>query len=973
MTKIEYHIAVLKIKLSGMIWLALSLLPLLTVAQGIERYYESKGAERVFAMLPGADDGFILAGNSQAVAGGPTDMLFMRIDAGGNLLTHKTIGQPDLFESAAVLFPTTDGGFVLGGDQGTEATGFNHPMLLKTDVGGTVEWTFVSDLDSVWVSAGSIATDGGWILGGLHLMPGTAERAVFLSKINENGTETWQQTLLLPQPVDGLFGIAALTDGNYLATGVIRESAGADRDVFLLKFNSAGQILDTVILNKPGIQWVNACRTDAQGNVLLAGYETTNNINTDAWLAQTDSKGNLLHNWTIDLGERENIRTVAPGSDGSFLLAGETTPGANQPRNGLLIKLDALGNLLFSKQFGGVKGDFFSAITNLSKGEIAIAGQTASFGNGTVNAYWLRTDALGQAFTSRVNGHIKIDQNTDCFPDSSETPVAGWLVRASGQAGLRYALCDSTGFFNMELDTGIWYISLLPPAAYWSPCADSVEVQLNTNAPNSTLNMAVQAGITCPLMDVALSTPYLRRCFSNNYSVRYFNYGTAPADNAYVDIVLDPYLQLQSTTQPWLLIGADTLRFLLGTVSALQGGSFSFAAFLDCDNTVTGQTHCSAAHIYPDSLCTQFSAQWDQSKLALEGYCAGDSVVLRVRNTGIGNMDAPAEFLITEDLIIIKNDLLRLNAGEDTVFVLYPNGRTVTMRVHQTEGNPYSIAPMLVIEGCAGTVQQFGIPGMYPTDDTARAEDTDCKQSIASFDPNDKTAMPTGVGSQHRIAPNTDLEYQIRFQNTGTDTAFRVEIRDTLATFLDPESVVLGASSHPVRLFQSSGGALHFIFESIHLPDSATNPIESQGFIHFRVSQRRDLPSGTRIENRAGIYFDFNPPVITNVVWHIVGDPKQDMTTGVKSEDAAPVCIQRLWITPNPLENQALIQWTFPNAKPPEWIKLELTDLSGRMLWRHITTQGQVLFDGSNLPAGMYLLSLSGPQTNSVSTKFVKH
>lgn len=68
------------------------------------------------------------------------------------------------------------------------------------------------------------------------------------------------------------------------------------------------------------------------------------------------------------------------------------------------------------------------------------------------------------------------------------------------------------------------------------------------------------------------------------------------------------------------------------------------------------------------------------------------------------------------------------------------------------------------------------------------------------------------------------------------------------------------------------GVVLKFRFPDIMLPDSDISEPASHGFIQFSVSQKADNPLGTVIENTAGIYFDFNEPVITNTVKHEVGE-----------------------------------------------------------------------------------------------------
>ncbi|MBK9629214.1 MAG: hypothetical protein IPO56_16365 [Flavobacteriales bacterium] len=66
-----------------------------------------------------------------------------------------------------------------------------------------------------------------------------------------------------------------------------------------------------------------------------------------------------------------------------------------------------------------------------------------------------------------------------------------------------------------------------------------------------------------------------------------------------------------------------------------------------------------------------------------------------------------------------------------------------------------------------------------------------------AYDPNDKLAT-TSSGSNDVWQINTDewIDYTIRFQNTGTDTAFNVVITDTLLGTLDPGSIIMGAASH---------------------------------------------------------------------------------------------------------------------------------------------------------------------------------
>ncbi|MEM9824801.1 MAG: T9SS type A sorting domain-containing protein, partial [Bacteroidota bacterium] len=105
-------------------------------------------------------------------------------------------------------------------------------------------------------------------------------------------------------------------------------------------------------------------------------------------------------------------------------------------------------------------------------------------------------------------------------------------------------------------------------------------------------------------------------------------------------------------------------------------------------------------------------------------------------------------------------------------------------------------------------------------------------------------------------------------QNTGTDTAFNVVIRDAISEYLNPNSIRPGASSHPYTWGIAEDDVLFFNFENIMLPDSNINEPASHGFVKFKIKQELDNLPGTLIENSAGIYFDFNAPVITNTSVH---------------------------------------------------------------------------------------------------------
>jgi len=137
-----------------------------------------------------------------------------------------------------------------------------------------------------------------------------------------------------------------------------------------------------------------------------------------------------------------------------------------------------------------------------------------------------------------------------------------------------------------------------------------------------------------------------------------------------------------------------------------------------------------------------------------------------------------------------------------------------------------------------------------------------CNQSYweilitGSYDPNDILVSRDTLFTNELVVPDY-LDYIIRFQNTGNDTAFTVKVVNEISMDLDLSSFQIVASSHNMDpTFIGNDRKMEFIFSDILLPDS---------FIRYRIKPATTLMAGDTIKNQADIYFDFNAPVLTNV------------------------------------------------------------------------------------------------------------
>ncbi|WP_306641976.1 DUF7619 domain-containing protein [Sanyastnella coralliicola] len=149
---------------------------------------------------------------------------------------------------------------------------------------------------------------------------------------------------------------------------------------------------------------------------------------------------------------------------------------------------------------------------------------------------------------------------------------------------------------------------------------------------------------------------------------------------------------------------------------------------------------------------------------------------------------------------------------------------------------------------------------------------------VCAYDPNDKyTEFPGYIDQHHFVLKEDEMEYRIRFQNTGNFPAENVIIRDTLdIAHLDLSTFQPIFGSHDFTTCVKPDGAVEFNFADIQLPDSTCCFDESQGYVVYRITPREDAQAGDIINNTAHIFFDNNPAIITNTTWHTIYECSDD-------------------------------------------------------------------------------------------------
>ncbi|MFC6998882.1 IPT/TIG domain-containing protein [Rufibacter roseus] len=576
-----------------------------------------------------------------------------------------------------------------------------------------------------------------------------------------------------------------------------------------------------------------------KGRIQAGGYITAENNNPLPRITSYDQNGTII--WESNLGQ--------------------STPG-------LVMKI-----LPSSGSVSKVLGYYLESFT---------AGEHTVKNYGYYDAFCVNLfDASISLHQTFIKGKIFQEESGDCSPNESEKGMEAVVVAA--YPGPFYGISDAQGNYAINVDTGSYIVKPVLPQGNGRKitpiCYNAAEGKpVNVTAANggvNNINFGNQV-ILSPYLEVDLSSNRRRRCMENVTTVSYSNDGFAPAANAKVTVQFPAEVAFKSASLPFTRDAKGNYLFEVGTLQPGQRGVISILDSVSCaDPDIRGLTVCTKAWITPVNTYPVLP-EWSKADITLAASTAEDEQArFLLQNKGEGNMTDSLSFRVYEDQELLLTGKYQLASGDSTVLRVPTTGRVIRLEADQPEGHPIKTMASANLEIRS---RNNGIPApammALPPDDPELEVSESCLPIIDSYDPNDKQVVPVGLTSEFYTPTNTPLRYTVRFQNTGTDVAYRVVVVDTLSVDLDMATFQVGAVSHPYVLSVSGKEkpVLTFTFNNIMLPDSAADQAGSNGFIQFSVRPKADLPEKHLIENLADIFFDYNEPVRTNTIQNRIYD-----------------------------------------------------------------------------------------------------
>ncbi|MEP7168962.1 MAG: T9SS type A sorting domain-containing protein [Bacteroidota bacterium] len=299
---------------------------------------------------------------------------------------------------------TFDGGYIIAGYTDYFGAGGTDAYLIKTDENGDSLWikTFGGIEDDFGICVQQ-TSDSGYILVGSTRI-NVSSTNVYIFKTNANGDSLWSKSFG-GIGENGGNSVQQTADGGYIITGYTSYFGAGSYDIYLIKTDANGDSLWTKTFGGISFEYGCSVRQTMDGGYIVVGYSYGFGAGLeDVYLFKTNANGNLLWSKTFGGADNEFGYSVQQTVDSGYIITGITKSFAVAAfdYDVYLIKADSNGDILWTKTFGGISGDYGYSVEQTTDGGYIIVGNSNGFGG--VNVYLMKTNANGDLLWTKAIG-----------------------------------------------------------------------------------------------------------------------------------------------------------------------------------------------------------------------------------------------------------------------------------------------------------------------------------------------------------------------------------------------------------------------------------------------------------------------------------------------------------------------------------------------------------------------------------------
>lgn len=452
------------------------------------------------------------------------------------------------------IYPTSDGGCILGGhsisnasgDKSENSLGDEDYWVVKLDDQGSIEWE--NTIGGDWrdeLRNIKPTIDGGYIMLGRSASHASGDKSedpignfgtydYWVIKLNATGNITWENTI--GGSIDDVgYDIITLSDGSFIIGGTSSSSISGDKtensnggdDYWILKLDSTGNILWQNTIGGSGQELFKKMDLTNDGGFILGGYSNSNisgdktensKGGNDYWIVKINSNGIVLWDKTIGGDNEDTLSSIENTSDGGFILSGSSRSSISGDKDEdeigqgdfWVVKTDNLGDIEWQNTIGGTSIEFDPYVVQAPD-------------NGYLGICWSNSNISGDKDENSVGGFdvwiIKL--NTDGTIHWQET-IGG----SNGESTFRMDYhSNSNSFFlgcsSLSGISGEKTEANIGSNDYWIMKLN--DVTLNINNLESNINFSLLPNPTDNILEISTNQEHINQITIYNINGKLIN------------------------------------------------------------------------------------------------------------------------------------------------------------------------------------------------------------------------------------------------------------------------------------------------------------------------------------------------------------------------------------------------------------------------------------------------------------------
>ncbi|KFF21543.1 T9SS type A sorting domain-containing protein [Chryseobacterium sp. JM1] len=373
--------------------------------------YGGTGEDYGYSIKKTPDNGYIILGASNSNNNditnnhGQDDIVLIKLDQNKNIVWQKSYGgsKREWLQTSKTLQITEDGGFIFAsttnsndGDVVRQSSAEASIWIVKVDSQGNIQWQNSLPVTS-GASAVKVIPNEGYIIAGSGFSPNNFR----LAKLDLTGNILWQKSYSVPYYTE--VSDVQLYNSGFILIGTkdTAQSSSGTPDCELRVIN-----------------------VDMNGGVI--------------W-----EKNYVYQNYT-----KNSPKTVMVNPDGTLLITAVIGMTYSSVYKGLLLKLDALGNTVWQKEFPGSEDSHFTITSSIisQNNEYILSGTKADHYPNDISDFWFgKFDINGNVISQQV---IRGNSNYDYANEIIEEGNNQFTVLGSSASG---SLRNIISFFPPQI------------------------------------------------------------------------------------------------------------------------------------------------------------------------------------------------------------------------------------------------------------------------------------------------------------------------------------------------------------------------------------------------------------------------------------------------------------------------------------------------------------------------------------------